>query len=177
MRTVLGAILLLVICVVGLAVIFPVYYRRGGSREAFCLSNLHALSNAARMYSLDHKGRLPNASTWMDDLRPYLTGKYAYRSPSSENPDVFHCPDDKKHQYSYAMNSNLRLADVPEPAKAVLFFDSDSGLRNAHVPISTISDLSRYRSHHEGGWHIVAHPDGDVEVLAPAQRPESPHAP
>ena len=143
-----------------LAVLVPAYMsRRPGPRQDPCLPNLHALSVAMQMYVQD-SGRFPGAASWMEGLRPYLTRK-----------DPFHCPGDKEHLYSYAMNSALSGVKPPDPKNlphVILFFSSDSGKRNASG-----SPAANCRPHEgEGNMCAVVYADGDAEMLGPGQRPE-----
>jgi hypothetical protein len=148
---------ILLIIILGLAVFIPVYRRSTtrGPRQDACLSNLHALSAAMRMYVQD-SGRFPDAVSWMEALRPYLARK-----------DPFHCPDDKEHAYSYAMNSMLDGKKLSEASKsAVAIFDWPSNRPNAHAPIRSLSDLLHYPASGGRDDHRVAHVNGDDELVA-----------
>jgi hypothetical protein len=102
-----------------------------------CGDNVHAIAVAMGMYAEDHAGRLPNAGTWMDDIRPYLV-----------NERVFRCPNDEPHKYAYAMNSKLsglELRKIPDRANTVLIFESDADRRNAADPMTSLSRRHRHK--------------------------------
>lgn len=129
----------------------------GGCEERaihyLCGDNVHALAVAMGMYANDHAGRLPNAGTWMDDIRPYLV-----------NERVFRCPQDEPHKYAFAMNSKLsglELRKIPDRANTVLIFESDADRRNAADPMTSLSRRHRHKLGKE--WvDFVAHVNFDT---------------
>jgi len=101
------------------------------------------------MYAQDYDDRLPDAATWMDDVSPYI-----------KNQDLFHCPQDEWHKYSYAMNSRLggaKTTGIPEPMldSVIVLYESDSGRRNASG-LLTIADLADPRRHDGGLFFAFA---------------------
>jgi hypothetical protein len=90
--------------------------------RADCQSNARQLVLACLMFAQDHAKRLPNAATWMDDIRVYL---------KSEN--LLRCPEDK-HRYSYAMNAGMSgrdLSKLDDPDNTVILYELSSDQRNA----------------------------------------------
>ncbi|UCH35824.1 MAG: hypothetical protein JSV65_05585 [Armatimonadota bacterium] len=158
------------LCLVGAAVLIPILSRQSGSGIDPCLSNLHALTLVTGMYVLDY-GRFPNASTWMDELRPYAD-EISHHPEPREKPDIFHCPYDTAHRYSYAMNSALSEMKPPDRRNLphiILFFPSDSGKRNA----SGLPPVGECRPHGEGeDMCVVAYADGGIAIFAPGERLE-----
>jgi hypothetical protein len=141
-------------------VVVPAFVRQKVSRPSSCLGNLHALIIANRVYVSDY-GQFPDAAHWMDE---FSNGGYV------TNAKFFHCPYDPAHKYSYAMNSALGGVKPPDPKNlphVIVFFSSDSGKRNAHG-----SPATGCRPHKgEGDMCFIGYADGDVEALAPGQRP------
>ena len=94
-----------------------------GARKAACLSNLKELTRAALEYANGHGGKLPNADTWADDIRPYL----------SADGRIFTCSEVPHQGFAYAYNASLseaRIDDIEGAAAVVLIYESDAG-RNA----------------------------------------------
>lgn len=110
-----------------------------------CVENLEAIGRSLEAYSKSWDGRLPPASTWCDALHPeYLESSRRFACPAARGP------------YSYAMNSRLscaKLADIEDPSKVPLIFETTKTHRNAHDPLT-----SRRRD----GLHKV--PVGDHSV-------------
>jgi hypothetical protein len=94
-----------------------------GARKAACLSNLKEFTRAALEYANGHGGKLPNADTWADDIRPYLNA----------DGRIFTCSAVPHQGFAYAYNASLseaRIDDIEEAAAVVLIYESDAG-RNA----------------------------------------------
>jgi len=136
--------LLVVVMFAMAAVLAPVFQRaRETDGGPTCRSKLSQLALAMIMYAQDYDDRLPNSATWMDDVSPYI--KYQ---------DLFHCPQDERHKYSYAMNSRLsgaKMTGIPERVlnNVIMLYESDSGRRNANgrLRITDLADPKR----HDGG--------------------------
>jgi prepilin-type processing-associated H-X9-DG protein len=122
--------------------------------RAACASNMRQIALALRSYAADHDGRLPRASTWQDDIRPYLAGV-----------DTFHCPADPSNgapSYGYNwMVAGLRLVDIADPSATVLAFESSAGIENQADSAATIPAAPRH-----GAGNHYAFADGHVELLA-----------
>lgn len=102
------------------------------------------------MFAQDY-GHLPNAATWMDDIKPYLRSE-----------DVLRCPGEK-HKYSYAMNaamSRQKLSDIADPANMVVLYEFSSDTRNAagEPPSPSVPGL-------RPGGRVYAYADGDAEFV------------
>ena len=127
------------------------------SRKGGCISNLRQLTMAVLIYADDGDGRLPNAATWMDDIRPYIKAEALY-----------HCPTDEQHQYGYAFNSELsgvNLKDIEDAANTVLLFESTSGRWNAADPVTSLPDPPRH-----GDGNNFAYADGHATFIVGAAR-------
>lgn len=102
--------------------------------------NLRNLYVAMMAYH-DSEERFPNASGWMDAIRPYT------RTSDLETDaelDKFRDPKTSKSEddYGYAMNDELSdqyIDDVDEPDRAILLFESTDRSWNAHGDPKTIS--------------------------------------
>ncbi|HUT74326.1 MAG TPA: sigma-70 family RNA polymerase sigma factor [Armatimonadota bacterium] len=113
--------------------------------------NAQQLMLALRMFAKDHDGRLPNAATWMDDIKPYLRSE-----------DVLRCAGEK-HKYSYAMNvavSGLNLSDIADPANMVVLYEFSSDTRNAagEPPSPSVPGL-------RPGGRLYGYADGQAEFV------------
>jgi hypothetical protein len=85
-----------------------------------CLSSMDDLARVALLYAENNDGFLPLADSWQDAMAPEL--REGTKCRSAETPE------------SYAMNSwasGGRLADIPEPDRAVLFFEAAPWRGNA----------------------------------------------
>ena len=114
------------------------------NHAAICQSNLKQLGLAMLMYAQDYDGRLPISFRWCDALYPYV-----------KDVDVFNCPGDKTHKYSFAMNSKLchtPLSKIQKPAETVLLFESKLGHKNDTNAGMTVCDNP---ARHEGGNNFL----------------------
>jgi len=85
--------LLVVIAVIAIlaAILFPIFARaRESAKQAKCLSNLHELGQAMKMYGDDWGGRFPDAYEW--DWHPNLWDCLSRYAKTSR--EVFRCPSD-----------------------------------------------------------------------------------
>lgn len=125
-----------------LAFLFPVFARsRSKARVNSCLSNVKQLALGTLMFAGDHD-RLPYASTWSDDIFPYV-----------KNHQIFRCPNDESGaEVSYALVSRWSgavLKDIPSPGEAIIIYEVQNG-QPAH--------------RHNGGMN-VGYADGHVKWL------------
>jgi len=117
------------------------------------MSNLHGLCIAFRMYAQDHHERLPEATAWMDALQSYV---------SSDR--ISHCPADREHRYSYAMNTEASGVDVAKldgGDAIIVVHESDIGRRNASAPLDRVTGTQRH-----DGFVRVAFLGGDVQTVS-----------
>src|SRR6266542_1861746 len=89
--------LLVVIAIIAIlaSLLLPVLRRaKETGRAAVCMSNMRQLSVAIGVYSLDHKGRLPDFREWLTaaPARDLATGKLF---PYLRGRPVYLCPTDK----------------------------------------------------------------------------------
>ncbi|UCH33137.1 MAG: hypothetical protein JSV65_11130 [Armatimonadota bacterium] len=129
-------------------------YTHGGNRST-CLSNLHALSLAARMYAQDNSGRLPPADAWSDAIwgQGYITNRKALICPAA--PEL---------RSGYAFNralGGLQASEIADPEQTVLLFDSDLGW-NGTGGLEALCSPPRH-----GGVNIVAAVGGDASAVTP----------
>ena len=120
--------------------------------QTACLSNLKQLSLAAMMFAQDHDQTLPSADQWTDQLMPYL-----------KNEAILKCPAAPELECAYALNAALagkRLKDLPNPAEAILFFESNLGKRNATGTLEEVAVPGRHR-----GGNVYAFADGHIKWM------------
>lgn len=93
-------------------------------------------------YKDAHEGKLPNAATWQDDIKPYYkkwfdtkakeAGPFAPPGPDAE----WGCKAEGKTT-GIAFNSDLggkKWDDIKDHRTTVLIFEIDSAMKNAHQP-------------------------------------------
>jgi RNA polymerase sigma-70 factor (ECF subfamily) len=119
--------------------------------EPECVRNANWLAGALRMFAQDYGGQIPNAATWMDDIKPYLRSE-----------DVLRCPGEK-HKYSYAMNvvmSGRKLSEIADPANTVILYEFSSDTRSAagEPPSPSVPGL-------RPGGRVYAYADGTAESV------------
>jgi len=117
-----------------------------------CIGNMKLLCAAARMHAQDSGGVLPG-SLWPEDLAPYH---------GSNEP----CPHAPAAEWGYLLNALLpgvKLADIPNPAEVVLFFEGDA---NGEKPIGRATSVVDPPRH--GEMVVAGFVDGHAKAL-PAQ--------
>ena len=98
-----GKLLLVgLLCMVVLAIIFPVFARSRCGRRVGCWSNLKHLGLALLMYAQDYDGYLPDAAELNAALMPY-----------TKNEHLFWCPDHGKDA-GYSLPASLSRAKLPD---------------------------------------------------------------
>lgn len=116
----------LVVCV---TVLVP-FATRDISVSSTCLDKLRAIGEAMQAYTVEWNGRLPPADRWCDALHPkYLRSKSSFACKRARG------------EYGYAMNSKLsgaKLADIEDPSKVSLIFETTKTHRNAHDPLTSL---------------------------------------
>jgi prepilin-type N-terminal cleavage/methylation domain-containing protein/prepilin-type processing-associated H-X9-DG protein len=139
--------LLVVIAIIGIlaALSFPVFARvRESGRRSSCLSNLHQLGLAFKMYAQDYDEHLPVQHpaqptrtrplpnhTWDIKLLPYLKSKELLRCGSDMTSTLHDIADigEKNLFRSYAMTGNTlgrSLAEITAPADSVLLLEAST---------------------------------------------------
>lgn len=132
----------------------PAGYRKAEAAKVVppaSVSSAHSIALAFRMFAQDY-GRLPNAATWMDDVKPYM----------SNESQALHCPGDA-HTYSFAMNTEvggMRLSDIANPGSTVVLYEFSSDSRNAsgEPPSPSVRGLLP-------GGRVYAYADGTARFV------------
>jgi prepilin-type processing-associated H-X9-DG protein len=81
-----------------------------------CQDQLRKLGHAFQMYAAASEDILPQASTWADQIRPFLPAGVS-----------LHCSADRGEGISYAMNSNLggkKRGQIANPSNTPLLYES-----------------------------------------------------
>ena len=81
-----------------------------------CQDQLRGLAHAFQMYAAASEDILPQASTWVDQIRPFLPEGIS-----------LHCSADTAEGISYAMNSNLggkKRGQIANPSNTPLLYES-----------------------------------------------------
>jgi hypothetical protein len=122
---------------------------RDRSNTSECITNLHSLCIAMRMYAEDHQGRLPPADSWSDAMLSYVSSRSA-----------FVCRAVPQLRSGYAFNRALgrvRLSEIADPEHTVLLYESDLGWNGAGG-----ADTVAWR---HGGSSFFVFADGDFELV------------
>jgi prepilin-type processing-associated H-X9-DG protein len=146
-----------IIASIGLAEPFLLRAREQAEQSS-CQSNLRQLALGVLMWAQDHDEVLPPAENWMTELEPYL-----------KNPEIYRCPAAPELECGYAYNlavAGLNLADIPDPAGAVLFYESTVGMPST----ADMGETQPQPGRHEGGNNL-AYVDGHVKWVADAEQP------
>ncbi|MDQ2687765.1 MAG: DUF1559 domain-containing protein [Armatimonadota bacterium] len=139
------------------------------ARTTASMSNLKQITLAIMQYAQNHKGRLPDADRWTDEILPlFLSPKGGSQSSPSElehfATSLFRDPAAPEGlAWTYAFNRNLsglQLSRLKDPANTVLVFESTTGVKNT-------ADTGQSLPH--PGWHSegshVAFADGHVKLI------------
>jgi len=106
----------LALIALALAVLSPLLVRGTGSaRRSTCMSNLRNLGLAIQMYSYDHDGFFPPASTGLRGIDEYVRNRDTYRCPAAS----YHVSVDEGFIIDYVYRpgfSNESLAGEPVAA-------------------------------------------------------------
>jgi hypothetical protein len=138
------------------AVLFPIFLAsRHGAWAVNCEGNLEQISQALEMYRDDWDGFYPEASSWTDAVDPYLTAGHVLKCPAAKSVN------------SYAFNSKLshiEYAEIANPRTKPEVYDSDTGVRNANDPCTSLPSPGRHEEDGVGG-NYVAFCDSHVEFV------------
>lgn len=174
------------------AMLFPVFEAGLGKAEgASCVSNLHHLGMAARLYSDDYDeqivpARLPGTGLtticWDVSLQPYLRNRLVLLCPTDETPRRLANSLCELHSYGINLElaevggylgSALRLGDVADPADCVLFCELDGQRYAVHGVSHDLDGLRRVAVRRHGSGANYAFVDGHTKWLLP-ERTEQP---
>jgi prepilin-type processing-associated H-X9-DG protein len=110
--------------------------------QSDCILNMKRLGTAMLVYAQDYDERFPPPSRWAEAIAPKMD--QAEESVPEQRGDPFRCPA-ATTVGSYGLNASMNgqlLADIMDPAAAVLLFEADAPSRSfAGGP----KDLARQR--------------------------------
>jgi len=128
---------------------------------ASCAIGFTQVRRAIEDYADAHEGKLPNAATWQDDVRPF------YEKLSATSKDEYGPFDPMKadgdwgckaggHSTGMAFNAELsgkKLADIKDPYETMLIFEIETAVKNANQPYKHRSkDTSPTFMGEKRGW-------------------------
>ena len=153
-----------VVAIVAGLFVWALTYDVGGNdfesaKTAVCISNVKELGTALSLYAENSDGRLPDSSTWMNELQPYM-----------KNERILHCPAllaNGPGAYGYAMNfeiSGKEVARIANPDGVPALFESVLMVRNATSGFYGLPDPRRHRNW-RGNCTVVGFLDGHVEQV------------
>ncbi|MEZ0326706.1 MAG: hypothetical protein ACAH95_12460 [Fimbriimonas sp.] len=121
---------------------------------AKCGMSIEALGEAVIAFADDNGGKLPNAATWQDQVKPYYA-KEAAKKKNKENPfgmfpveGEWGCEAEDNVATGIAFNTALsgkKLADITDRSKAILLFETNQRKRNQSLKwdVKTLSNLPK----------------------------------
>lgn len=146
---VLGSLALCCILMIAGAGIFGVnFFNTKLKPMAECMMAFSDIQDAVILYTEDHKGTLPDAEKWQDEVGPYLdkairrTGKDRGPFKSVKADELWGCSDGER-KTGIAFNSTIsgkKLADIPSKEGTAMIFEIESASRNAHEVYHTRPD-------------------------------------
>ena len=108
-----------------------------------CAIGFEFVREGIQDYAKEHDGKLPNAKTWQDDVRPYYkerlgknSGDFGPFEPMSPE-GAWGCKVDEKQFTGMAFNSELsekKLADIQDKETTMLIFEIEKAMSNANEP-------------------------------------------
>lgn len=157
-----GVVLFYLIGILLAGVLHPL---RQIGQSVTCQSNLHLLTRAVRIYSVDYSERLPPADRWMDRIAAYNTQERRLHCPALSKPG--------EDRFGYAMNSTVagkQQADFDAPEKTPLLYDSTNPTRSASDALTSLPKPGRHqmREGREGPMrqgNNVGYLDGSARFL------------
>lgn len=126
-----------------------------------CMMMYDGVRDSVEEYAKEHDGKLPNAATWQDDVRPYYA-KWREKAPQQAGPfkppaaeGDWSCKfGDKVTGISF--NSDLagkKWDEIKTPHETILLFEIEQVMKNAHAPYKERSDSSSPKFMGESrGW-------------------------
>jgi prepilin-type processing-associated H-X9-DG protein len=147
-----GLCILAFVLLIAVDALFNPRYREQAERRELqrCLTNVKLTSFGLVMYLQDYDDRFPPASTWMDQLLPYVKIEGDFHCPAAGGVD--------SGRYGYAFSSKLAgktLKEIGDPASRILIYDSTSLHRNASDPVTTLPNPRRHLR-----WNNISYADG-----------------
>lgn len=151
-----------------------------------CAVSFESIHGALRDYARDHGGKLPNAATWQDELRPYVKKSFDEARKEMEGaPDimrVMNVDSDKWGCYTgsgddmtgMAFNdavSGKKVDDLESPMTTVIVFEVEKGEKNLHMPYRKQDEAKSpaiFGDHR--GWFEVTW--DDAEMISDGKRVE-----
>jgi len=165
--------LLVVIAIIAIlaAILFPVFARaREKARQASCSSNLKQIGLSLMMYVSDYDERFPSDSLdaslgqarlgwqgWISNgIYPYSKNGNIFQCPSNNNGwfTEWHTNSQVSYCYNYISCWQRKLAEVQEPSKIIVMWDSVNPWADWHGPIWD-RDLTWYNTQNwtATSWH------------------------
>lgn len=162
------------------------------TQQSSCVSNLHQLSLAVRMYAGDNDEILPPYPTRKQDAWPQVLRHYALHNKDKQHqdPDLIEvstvkpyiCPSRTEKGYGYGFNFYLigSLVDTPGDSTKIILLAEGSGVTDEEWWVNDVAlteSLYRYQPRQEHLPQLSVHPgggnlaflDGHVQVAKPDQ--------
>lgn len=116
---------------------------------AACAMGFEEAREAMRAYAQDHKGMLPPAKSWQDDIQPYFA-RVAEKNADGrkfigawEPSGEWACVNDNAPKTGIAFNSELagkKVNDIKNKGTTILLFETEQPGKNVSMPFEEKSD-------------------------------------
>lgn len=131
-----------------------------------CMVTMDALRSAAQEYAHEHGGKLPEATNWQSELKPYLEKTLNANAkdlgpikPVDPSSSVWFCTETESAKTGIAYNSDIAgkvAADIPNPTTTMLFFETDKAMQNLAMSYKPLPKASSPK--------IMGQPRGWIEI-------------
>ena len=172
-------LMVLLLCAI-LAVIFAVFIKGFWtqlSSTGGCVATFEMTQESMMAYADEHNGKLPNAKTWQDDIKPYYDRLYkkmaeevkdvemlrGFLPPAPDSP--LQCDNDGQVT-GVAFNSEMsgkKLSDVKSPTTTVTLFESDQTGHNLAMPYKELPKSKAPKLMNEKRDWIIYYVEGNKD--------------
>ncbi|MDR3691299.1 MAG: hypothetical protein P4L46_18105 [Fimbriimonas sp.] len=176
---IVGAICLC--CLLGSLVVGGGWFAfRSVSGTAGCVITFTEMSKAMTKYESSHKGKLPKADTWQDDLRSDLRKSLLPKEQAGPFPQIspdgdWGCRESDGASTGLAFNSDVSgksLDDIKDSEKTVVLFETIKPEKNQHMKYSRLDPKTSPKIFGSPrGWFFIT-ANGDVWTDSPKKGPQ-----
>lgn len=140
-----------------------------------CMGTFQTVYGALAKYAKDHKGKLPPAAKWQDEIKPYISKVRTANDPFETPADlastmVWGCESpDGKAKTGVAFNAELggkTVDKIGEPRETPLIFETEAGAPNLNqaYKVERVGKPPTFIFGQERGW-IEVMAEGSINML------------